>query len=303
LNSYSGDAQNATEALSVELAASATNFALNPAEREAAARVAMNVSSIQAITNQLDQSNHTRTSSPQLKRMSNAREAAAIAAEQRMKSNKVISMEENQSSSSSSAVETDSGVSIDLGQGANLVKQVEGNEKGIVNKNEYKTRIQKEEKKNGSTMETSSSMVMSEEPSSRVVSLENQNHDMITEEPDIVQVVDRSRSIDIVKQSLETLIVAKNFGDEVTQQSALETLKILAKIISNLIKDPKDDRYRKLRKTNALFSRTIGYSEPAMEVISTLGFEIIEGNDEILLRQDQPDIETYSVILQLLNSE
>lgn len=264
--SNTGDAQNMKGALSAELTASATNSALSPGEREAAAVVAARV----ALMESPQPSPPPLTSSH--KRDGDARLAAAMAAEQRMKT-----------ASTSDLIIPD--------ERDGMMKTETNVDQTVITKDNIEDLISEPQKVD--LIENSHPLLNETIPEPRT-SVNGDTVQSIDEDIGLFQ-GDQSNTI---KDCIETLKVAKEFGDEITKQSAINTLNTLSKILKNILKDPNDFRYRKLRRTNDLFARTIGSSEPALEILNALGFNISQNDDEFVL--ENPDLRLCSETQKIL---
>jgi len=75
--------------------------------------------------------------------------------------------------------------------------------------------------------------------------------------------------------SYDALVVACYWLDReiVSKQTRLDAIATLQKIIANVVKDPGNDKYRKLRLSNAMVSKNIGKHWSAMDFLRVLGFQ------------------------------
>mmetsp|Transcript_12903 Transcript_12903/g.27829 ORF Transcript_12903/g.27829 Transcript_12903/m.27829 type:complete len:424 (+) Transcript_12903:27-1298(+) len=76
------------------------------------------------------------------------------------------------------------------------------------------------------------------------------------------------------KTCYDALVVASYWLDReiISKQIREDAVKTLHKIISNIIKDPTNKKYRKLRLSNGFISKNIGRHWSAMEFLRVLGF-------------------------------
>ena len=89
-----------------------------------------------------------------------------------------------------------------------------------------------------------------------------------------------------------TYLLGFNLREE-SKNMHSECIASLRNIISNILAHPEDPKYRRIRKNNGKFLRTVGSFESALFFLSVLGFESVEEQDE-----DQPE-----EVLYLLNLE
>jgi hypothetical protein len=71
-----------------------------------------------------------------------------------------------------------------------------------------------------------------------------------------------------------------------------DAVSLLFKIVSNVIKNPGEDKYRRLSSTNAVFAKKVGLIAGGSECMTALGFAL-QGTDWVLI----PSAEAWEVLL------
>ncbi|PKA51352.1 hypothetical protein AXF42_Ash002717 [Apostasia shenzhenica] len=89
----------------------------------------------------------------------------------------------------------------------------------------------------------------------------------------------------------------KILRSELTPQTSSSVLQTLSKIIRNIIEQPNELKFRRIRKANPQFQRNVANYKAAMEVLRTIGFyedtvmdEVGEAETFLVLRRNDPGL-------------
>lgn len=63
----------------------------------------------------------------------------------------------------------------------------------------------------------------------------------------------------------------------------LESCKLIKVIFQNIIKNPDEDKYRTIKLNNAKFAQHIKRFESGMEILTMVGFEVVEDEEPFVL--------------------
>lgn len=91
-------------------------------------------------------------------------------------------------------------------------------------------------------------------------------------------------------------IIYPTFRAEDVCKNAYNTLKL---ILSNIVKNSSEEKFRKVKKTNPNFHERVGKLEAGMKVLSSLGF-VEEGE---FLICNNPDFATFEKVVSFLEHE
>ena len=103
--------------------------------------------------------------------------------------------------------------------------------------------------------------------------------------------------------SYDALVVAsfwinRDIVSKQTHETSMKTLNLLHKVLSNIIKDSTNERYRKLRLSNAVVSTNIGVHWSAMEFLRVLGF-----TKKVLANEEQGEEDEEYLIVENISDD
>ncbi|XBH99663.1 hypothetical protein VPH35_128929 [Triticum aestivum] len=133
---------------------------------------------------------------------------------------------------------------------------------------------------------------------------QSRNHSVLESEPDPDDHAANLKSDEL--QRIEEPVAAlcsrlqkaiEMLRSQATPSEAASALQTLFKIIKNVIENPNDIRYRRLRKTNPHFQRSVANYKAAMEVLELIGFcedvvsdEIGRAETYLVLKRNDPGL-------------
>ncbi|XP_037469353.1 uncharacterized protein LOC119341586 [Triticum dicoccoides] len=133
---------------------------------------------------------------------------------------------------------------------------------------------------------------------------QSRNHSVLESEPDPDDHAANLKSDEL--QRIEEPVAAlcsrlqkaiEMLRSQATPSEAASALQTLFKIIKNVIENPNDIRYRRLRKTNPHFQRSVANYKAAMEVLKLIGFcedvvsdEIGRAETYLVLKRNDPGL-------------
>ncbi|KAM3189529.1 hypothetical protein ACQJBY_068053 [Aegilops geniculata] len=133
---------------------------------------------------------------------------------------------------------------------------------------------------------------------------QSRNHSVLESEPDPDDNAANLKSDEL--QRIEEPVAAlcsrlqkaiEMLRSQATPSEAASALQTLFKIIKNVIENPNDIRYRRLRKTNPHFQRSVANYKAAMEVLELIGFcedvvsdEIGRAETYLVLKRNDPGL-------------
>jgi len=133
---------------------------------------------------------------------------------------------------------------------------------------------------------------------------QSRNHSVLESEPDPDDHAANLKSDEL--QRIEEPVAAlcsrlqkaiEMLRSQATPSEASSALQTLFKIIKNVIENPNDIRYRRLRKTNPHFQRSVANYKAAMEVLELIGFcedivsdEIGRAETYLVLKRNDPGL-------------
>jgi hypothetical protein len=98
-------------------------------------------------------------------------------------------------------------------------------------------------------------------------------------------------NIEYYIKTIKTLYPPFREGDKT--KTCLNTIKV---ILSNIVKNESEEKFRKVKITNPNFHERVGQITLAMKILSTLGFE--EDGEFVVAKN--PDFELYGKVISLL---
>jgi hypothetical protein len=285
--------------VTAQLTAEATNSALSAAERQAAAGVLAQISLLQPLLKQSSSSLSSLSGAASRTGVvvgMSAREAAAKAAEERMKETSSTGSTLISTTTTTTTTTTTHPTTITTTHPTAVMSSIDASiEVKAENFVQEDSIIDSVEVNN---LEISSSDMHIDAPlnerSSDVSQLKEEDEDdkhsmvdIIDDEKNAVLSDSHKPALAVIEQSLETIKVAIIFGDENTQSAAKNTLSTLSKIVSNVVSNPSELKFRKLRTNTNAFKKTLASSPAALEMLIALGFEKGEdiNNDEMTVNE------------------
>ena len=95
-------------------------------------------------------------------------------------------------------------------------------------------------------------------------------------------------------KAIKTLYPSFRAGE--TTKNCFTTLKV---ILNNIVKNPTEEKFRKVKQTNPNFQERVGKIDLAIKVLTALGFT---HDGEFLVAQN-PDLSTYEKLVTFLEEE
>jgi len=95
-------------------------------------------------------------------------------------------------------------------------------------------------------------------------------------------------------KAIKTLYPTFRAGD--TTKNCFSTIKV---ILANIVKNPTEEKFRKVKTTNPNFQERVGKLELAIKVLNAIGFKQV---DEFLVC-DAPDMNTFQKLISYLEEE
>ncbi|KAL0476553.1 hypothetical protein AKO1_006086 [Acrasis kona] len=83
----------------------------------------------------------------------------------------------------------------------------------------------------------------------------------------------------------------------------IDTVKLLQSVINNIITKPNEQKFKKIPLTNAKVSEKIARYENAMGLLYLLGFEIFDGDENVLtLPESSFNLQTFETALKIIQN-
>jgi hypothetical protein len=91
-----------------------------------------------------------------------------------------------------------------------------------------------------------------------------------------------------MQQALFSLVTSN-----IDTAAVIEAMDLMIVILQNIIENPTEQRFRKLKLTNKRLARTVTSQAGAVPFLKAVGFEHVEagmGSGELLLKRDDPGL-------------
>ena len=86
-------------------------------------------------------------------------------------------------------------------------------------------------------------------------------------------------------------------GASTSSEEALATVRL---VVQNVMQNPDEQKFRRLKRSNKRFARSIGRTPPALEILEAVGFKSSQSIDE--LRLDSVDVGLFWLARELLSA-
>ncbi|KAI7726139.1 hypothetical protein M8C21_008623, partial [Ambrosia artemisiifolia] len=110
--------------------------------------------------------------------------------------------------------------------------------------------------------------------------------------------VNLTTKVDLMRECLRS-IRRYNKDDGMKVKRAFETLLIY---VTNVARDPDEDKFRKIRMSNPAFKERVGIYEQGVKFLELCGFERVEGGKYLVLPRERYDMAVFKSAGNILQS-